>query len=79
MGLVAVLGHLDDVFCRPRWGWLQNFTATVGRSYFNSGLSFFFFYLRLKRGFLHSDVGAVVTTAVVGLASTVFPVEVAGT
>ena len=40
---------------------------------------FFFFYLRLKRGFLHSDVGAVVPTAVVGMASTVFPVEVDGT
>ena len=39
----------------------------------------FFFYMLSKRGFLHSDVGAVVPTAVFGLASTVFPVEVAGT
>ena len=64
MGLVAVRGHL--------------YAATVGRSDCNSGLSFSFFYLRSKRGFLHSDVGAVVPTAVVGLASTVFPVEVVG-
>ena len=39
----------------------------------------FFFYMLSKRGFLHSDMGAVVPTAVFGLASTVFPVEVAGT
>ena len=39
MGLVAVHGHLDAIVCRPRWGWLQNFAATVGRSNFNSGLS----------------------------------------
>ena len=78
MGLVAVRGHLDGVVCRPSWGCLQNFAATVGHSDCNSGLSFFAFYLRLKRGFLHSAVGAVLPTAVVGLASTVFPVEVAG-
>ena len=53
--------------------------STVGRSDCNSGLSFSFFYLCSKRGFLHSDVDDVVPTAVVGLASTVFPVEVAGT
>ena len=53
--------------------------ATVGRSDCNSVLSFSFFYLRLKRGFLHSDVDAVVPTNIFGLASTVFPVEVAGT
>ena len=78
MGLGVVRGHLDGVVCRPCWGWLRNFAATVGHSDCNSGLSFFFFYLCLKRGFLHSDVGAVVPTAVVGLASTVFHVEVAG-
>ena len=65
MGLVAVSDHLD--------------AATVGRSDCNSGLSFSFFYMRSKRGFLHSDVDAVVPTAVVGLASTVFPVDVDGT
>ena len=65
MGLVSVRGHLDD--------------ATVGRSDCNYGLYFSFFYLRLKLGFLHSDVGAVLPTSVFGLASTVFPVEVAGT
>ena len=64
MFLVAVRGHID--------------AATVGRSDCSSGLSFSFFYLRSKRGFLHSDVGNVVPTAVVELASTVFPVEVAG-
>ena len=32
----------------------------------------------MKRGFLHFDVGNVVPTAVVGLAYTVFPVEVVG-
>ena len=79
MGLVAVRGHLDDVVCRPRWVWLRNVSATVGRSDCNSGLYFFFFYLRSKRGFLHSDLGAVVPTAVVGMASTVFPVDVYGT
>ena len=79
MGLVAVRGHLDAVVCRPRWGWLRKFSATVGRSNCNSGLSFFFLYLRSKRGFLHSDVGAVLPTAVVGLEYTVFPVELAGT
>ena len=78
MGLVAVCVHLDGVVCRPRWGWLRNFAVTVGHSDFNSALSFFFFYLRSKRGYLHSDVGAVVPTAVVGLASNVFPVEVDG-
>ena len=65
MFLVAVRGHID--------------AATVGRSDCNSGLSFSFFYLRSKRGFLHSDVVAVVPTAVAGMASTVFPVGVAGT
>ena len=78
MGLVVVLGHLYGVVCRPRWGCLQNFAATVGHSDCNSALYFFVFYLRPKRGFLHSGVGAVVPTAGVGLASTVFPVEVAG-
>ena len=73
-----VRGHLDGVVCRPRWGWLRNFSATVGHSDCNSGLSFFISYLRLKRGFLHSDVGAVVPTAVIGMASTVFSVAVAG-
>ena len=77
MGLVVVRGHLYGVICRPRWGWLRNYAATVGHSDCNSGISFFVFYLRSKRGFLHSDVGAVVPNAVVGLASTVFPVEVA--
>ena len=62
MGLVSVRGHLD--------------AATVGRSDFNSGISFSFFYLCLKRGFLHSKVGAVVPTDVFGLASTVLLVEV---
>ena len=75
---MVVYGHLDGVDCRPRWGWLRNFAATVGHSDCNSGLYFFVFYLRSKRGFLHSDVGDVVHTAVVGLASTVFPVEVGG-
>ena len=79
MGLVVVRSHLDGVVCRPRWGWLQNFAATVGHSDFNSGLSFFAFYLHSKRGFLHYDLGAVVPTAVVGLASTVFTEEVDGT
>ena len=65
MGFVAVCGHRA--------------AATVGRSDCNSGLSFYFFYLRPKRGFLHSDMDAVVPNAVVGLTSTVFPVEVAGT
>ena len=65
MGLVDVCGHLD--------------AATVGRLGCNSGLSFSFFYLRSNRGFLHSDMGDVVPTAVVGLASTLFPVEVDGT
>ena len=78
MGLVVVLGHLDGVVCRPRWGWIQIFSATVIHSDCNYSLSFFVFYLRSKRGFLHSDVGAVVPTAVVGLESTMFPVEVAG-
>ena len=78
MGLVVVRSHLDGVVCRPHWGWLRNFSAPVGRSDYNSGLSFFFCYLRPNRGFLHSDVGAVVPTAVVGLESTMFPVEVAG-
>ena len=78
MGLVAVRGHLDAVVCRPCRGWLRNFAATVGRSDCNSGLSFFFFYLPPKRGFIHYDVRSVVPTAVVGLVSTLFPVEVAG-
>ena len=77
MVLVVVCGHIDGVVCRPRWGWLRNFAATVGQSDFNYGLYFFVFYLRSKRVFLHSGVGSVVTTAGVGLASTVFPVEVA--
>ena len=78
MGLVVVRIHLDGFFCRPRWGWLRNFAATAGHSDCNSGLSFFAFYLHSKRGFLHSGVGVVVPTAVVVMASTVFPVEVAG-
>ena len=78
MGLGVVRGHLDGVVCRPCWGWLRNFAATVGHSDCNSGLSFFVFYLRPKRGFLHSDVDTVVPTAVVGLAPTMFLVEVAG-
>ena len=78
MGLVVVCGYLDGVVCRPCWGWLRNVSATAGHSDCNYGLSFSAFYLRPKRGFLHSDVGAMVPTAVVGLASTVFHVEVAG-
>ena len=78
MSLVVVRSHLDGVVFRPRWGWLQNVAATAGHSDCNSGLSFFAFYLRSKRGFFHSDVGAVVPTVVLGMASTVFPVEVAG-
>ena len=70
--------HLGGVVCRPHWGWLQNFAATAGHSDCNSGLSFSAVYLRSKRGFLHSDVGVVVPTAVVGLECTMFPVEVAG-
>ena len=66
------------VGCRPRWGWLRNFAATAGHLDCNFGLSFYAFYPRLKRGFLHFDVGNVVPTAVVGLAYTVFPVEVVG-
>ena len=66
------------VGCRPRWVWLQNFSTTVGHLDCNFGLSFYAFYPRSKRGFLHSDVGNVVSTAVVGLASTVFPVEMVG-
>ena len=65
MGLVDVRGHLD--------------AATVGRLDCNPGLSFSFFYLRSRRGFLQSDLGAVVPTFVVWLASTVLPVKVAGT
>ena len=72
-------GQLDGVVCRPHWGWLSNFAPTVGRSDCNSGLSFLFFYLHSKCGFLHPDVGAMVPTTVVGMASTVFHVEVAGT
>ena len=64
MCLVDVHGHLD--------------AATVSCSDCNSGLYFYFFYLRSKRGFLHSDVGAVVPTDVVGMASTVFYLEVFG-
>ena len=45
---------------------------------FNFGLSFYAFYPRLKHGFLHSYVGAVVPTAVAGLAYTVFHMEVVG-
>ena len=78
MGLVAVHVHLDGLVCRPRWGWLRNFVAIVGHSDCNFDLSFFFFYLHLKRGFLHYDVGTVVPTGVVGMSSTVFPLEVAG-
>ena len=78
MGLVVVRGHLDGVVCRPLQGWLRNFAATAGHSDCNSGLSFFAFYLCSKRGFLHSDVGVVVPTDIVGLASTVFPMDVAG-
>ena len=77
MGLVVVCGHLDGVVCRPGWGCPRKFSATVGHSDCSSGLSFFVFYLCSKRGFLHSDVVDVVPTAVVGMASTVFPVEVA--
>ena len=65
MCLVDVHGHLD--------------VATVSCSDCNSGIYFYFFYLRSKRGFLHSDVCTVVPTDVVGLASTVFSVEVART
>ena len=65
MGLVDVRGHRA--------------AATVGRLDFNSGLSFFVVYLRSKRGFLYSDVDAVVPTAVDGMTSTVFPGEVDGT
>ena len=65
MCLVDVHGHLD--------------AATVSCSDCNYGLYFYFFYLRSKRGFLHSDVCDVIPTDVVGLASTVFSVEVAGT
>ena len=79
MGFVAVCGHLDGVVCSLHWGWFRNFSATVGRSDCNYGLYFSFFYLPLKRGLIHSDVGAMVPTAVVGMASTVFTVEVAGT
>ena len=78
MGLVVVCSHLGGVVCRPRWGSLRNVFATAGHLDCNSGLSFFSFYLRSKRGFLHSDVGAVVPTDVVGMASTVFIVGVAG-
>ena len=66
------------VGCRPRWVWLQNFSTTVGHLDCNFGLSFYTFYLCPKRGFLHSDVGAVVPTDVVGMASTVFYLEVFG-
>ena len=76
MGLVVVPIHLDGVVCWPRWGWLRHFAATSGHLDCNSGLYFFVFYLRLTRGFLHSDVGAVVPSAVVGMASTMFPVAV---
>ena len=76
--LVVVLSHRDCVGCRPRWGWIQNFAATAGHLDCNFGLSFYAFYPCSKRGFLYSDVGAVVPTAVVGLASTVFHVEVVG-
>ena len=65
-------------FCRPRWGWLRKNSATAGHLDCNSDLSFYAFYPRSKRGFLHSDVGTVVPTAVVGLECTMFPVEVAG-
>ena len=65
MGLVAVHSHRA--------------ASNVCRSGCNYGLSFSLFYLRSKRGFLHSDVDTVVPTSVVGMASTVFPVEVAGT
>ena len=75
---MVVRSHPDFVGCRPRWGWLQNFSATAGHSDCNSGLYFFVLYPHLKRGFLHSEVGAVVPNAIVGLASTVFPVKVAG-
>ena len=77
MGLVVVRSHFDGVVCCPRWGRLRNFA--VGHLDCNSGFSFFDFYLGPKCGFLHSDVGTVVPTAIVGLAFTVFPVELAGT
>ena len=35
------------VVCRPRWGWIRNFAATVGRLDCNAGLSFLFFSLIL--------------------------------
>ena len=70
--------HRDCVGCTPRWGWLQNFASTAGHLDCNFGLSFYAFNPRSKRGFLHSDMVAVVPTAVVGLASTVLHVEVVG-
>ena len=78
MGFVAVCGHLDGVVYSLHWGWFRNFSATVGRSDCNYGLYFSFFYLRLKLGFLHSDVGAELPTAIFGLESTVFPMYLDG-
>ena len=75
---MVVRSHCDWVGCRPRWGWFQNFAATAGHLDCNFGLSFCAFYPRPKRGFLQSDVGAVLPTSVVGLASTVFHVELVG-
>ena len=75
---MVVLSHLDCDDLRPRCDWLQNFAATTGHLDCNFGLYFYAFYPRSKRGFLHSDFGAMVPTAVFGLASTVFPVEVVG-
>ena len=83
--LIAVLSWVLELLARslPSWVWCLC-VATLMLPLLDVRiviLAFLFslFYLRSKRVFLHSNVGAVVPTAVVGLSSTVFPVEMAGT